>query len=221
MVDRFSFVAVIIIIFAIPLYLIYGIDFLIPYTTLFAIVVALFREKLLNYLFHPVLKISLADPPDYFEIVDARDRNTDTFIDKHLSISVFVENVGYAKADNVQLYFTGKESNVIDSFKRYSSIPMLRSWAGGATQISSLPRNVPIRFSIAYIACNNADKFNFEFAVVPNALTNIDCKCQTQETASFNFEVKAVSDNAATATALINIQYHDCNWNNDIEISLS
>jgi hypothetical protein len=221
MVKRLSFVAVIIIIFSIPLYLLYGKDFLIPYLTLLAIVVALFREKLLNFLFHPVLKISLADPPDHFEIVDARDPSTGTFVDKHLSISVFVENIGSAKADNVQLYFTGKESNVIDSFKRYSSIPMLRSWSGGAFQISSLSKNVPMRFSIGYIACNNADKFNFEFAIVPNALTNIDCKRKTEKTASFNFEVKAVSDNAAVATALIDIQYHECNWNNDIKISLS
>jgi hypothetical protein len=211
----------------VPLLIIYKSkpDFIIPYLTFVAIIVALFREKILGYLFPPILTISLTNEPGHFAIVEARNLNTGEFVDYHLSIGVLIKNVGKAKADNVALYFTGLESNVIDSFDRYVSIPMLRSWLGGLVTIGSLPRKIPMRFDIGYITCKEAKQFNFNFAFTPNALRGINCKCNTQSDKPhkyptyFKFEIKAVCDNASVSRAVIKIDY-DCNWKDGIGISL-
>ena len=128
MAERIAFVGIVIVLCSIPFYFVYGKEFLIPYITLLAVIVALFREKIINYFFPPILKISLTDESGHFAIIESRNPKTDEFHNMLVKIGVVVENVGKAKADNVQLYFSGLESNVIDSFERYRSIPLLRSW---------------------------------------------------------------------------------------------
>ena len=145
-------------------------DFVIPYLTYLGLFFALFRKKILSFLFPPILEISLTKEPDHFAIVEAINQRTGEFADYHLSFGVIVKNVGKAKANNVELYFSGIDSNAVESFDRYSSIPLLRSWAGGETRINSLPSDVPIRFSIGYIAFKQGKNFNFEFALRMNSL---------------------------------------------------
>ncbi len=161
--------------------------------TFMAVVVALFRERLLSFLLPPVLKISLADNPEHFAIVEGRSIKTGEFVCLQASMGIIIENFGFTTANNVMVYFSGVQSNCIDNFNRHKSIPMRTSWTLKPI-IKSLHRNVPIRLDLGYIDEIAGDRFNFLLESTPGALGGI--KCERRDKSTFQFEVMAVCDNS-------------------------
>jgi hypothetical protein len=175
------------------------------YLTFAAIIVALFKEKLLKFYLPPQLKISLAESPNYYAEVEARNQKTGQVVDLHAAIGVIIENVGLSNAENVSVLFNGIDSNIVKDIKRYRSLQLIRSWATPQTTLKSLPPNTPIRFSIGHVAKRASDVFQFEFVQIPNSLNEIKCPITTKST--FKFEVKAISDNSKTDSAIIEIEF--------------
>ena len=172
--------------------------------TLSAILVALFREKILAFYLPPALRISIAEPPDYFAEVPATNTKGKTVGD-HAVIGVIVENKGMSNAENVRILFNGIKSSIIPSFNRYQSLPFVISWFSPETTIKSLSPNTPIRFSVGYSPDYNPEIFDFEFVQKPNELSQISCP--PNQTTTFKFEAKAISDNSRPSSAIIEIEF--------------
>ena len=128
--------------------------------TLSAILVALFREKILAFYLPPALRISIAEPPDYFAEVPATNTKGKTVV---------------------------------------------ISWFSPETTIKSLSPNTPIRFSVGYSPDYNPEIFDFEFVQKPNELSQISCP--PNQTTTFKFEAKAISDNSRPSSAIIEIEF--------------
>lgn len=175
------------------------------YITIAALIVALFREKIIGFYFPPRLKISLAESPNHYSEVEARNQKTGQVVDLHAAMGVIVENEGLSSAENVSVLFNGIESNIVKDIRRYRSLPLIRSWFSPQTTLKSLPPKTPIRFSIGYVAKSAYDVFQFEFVQIPNSLNQIRCPINTQST--FKFEIKAISDNSKAEAAIIEIEF--------------
>jgi hypothetical protein len=175
------------------------------YITIAALIVALFREKIIRFYFPPRLTISLAEGPNHYAEVKAKNPKTGQVVDLHAAIGVIVENVGLSSADNVSVLFNGIESTIVKGINRYRSLPLIRSWFSPQTTLKSLPPHTPIRFSIGYVAKSVPDVFQFEFVQIPTALDQIRCPPNT--ISNFKFEIKAVSDNSKTTNSVIEIAF--------------
>lgn len=183
--------------------------------TFAAVVVALFRERLLILLLPPRLKISLAESPDHFAIVEDKD-DKGLLVAYHASIGVIVENFGLSTANNVMVFFNGLESNVVENISRYRSIPMLVSWVR-LPSIKSLHRNVPTRFDIGYVDERYRDSFRFNFEKTPNALRPI--RCNIGDNSFFKFEIIAACDNSnEIEKAIIKIEFKG-DYTNGLKLS--
>jgi hypothetical protein len=172
--------------------------------TLLAVLVALFREKILAFFLPPVLEISIAEPPNYFAEVPATDKKGNA-VGYHAVIGVLVENKGMSNAQNVRVLFNGIKSSIIPNLKRYQSLPFVISWFSPETTIKSLPPNTPVRFSVGYSPDYDPDIFDFEFVQKPNELSQINCP--PNQTTTFRFEAKAISDNSKPVSAVIKIEF--------------
>jgi hypothetical protein len=175
------------------------------YITALAIIIALFREMFLKFYFPPRLKISLAESPKNFAEVQAKNLKTGQVVDLHASIGVVIENVGLTNAENVSVLFNGIESTIVKDIMRYRSLPLIRSWFSPQTNLKSIPPKTPIRFSIGYVAKSFPDVFQFEFVQIPNSLNQI--KCPRNAKSTFEFEIKAISDNSKAVSATIEILF--------------
>lgn len=172
-------------------------------TTLLVVIVALFKEKLIDFYFTPDLEITVSDETEHFHEVDARDL-TGKFVEKQAWLGIRIENIGIGNAKNVEAYFSGLESNVIGVFDSYKSIPLVRSWIGKQV-IELLPPNMSIRWDICYLSQMNPDKLSFSFLKTPNALNRI--KCNPNEISFFKFEVIALSANAKPKKLRIEVDF--------------
>ncbi|MBW2576129.1 MAG: hypothetical protein JRC88_11745, partial [Deltaproteobacteria bacterium] len=107
-------------------------------------------------------------------------------------------------AKNLEVYFTGLESNTVKAFERYISLPLVRSWVGG-TVLRSLPRDVPLRFDICCLRSSKPEEISFRFIQTPTALLRI--KCVPNKKSKFKFEVKVIADNSKVTRAVIEIEH--------------
>lgn len=172
--------------------------------TFYAIIVALFKEKLVDFYFPPKLEIiPITTKPEDFHEVDARN-SEGYFIEKQSWLGIRIKNIGLASAKNVEVYFSGLESNIIQNFDCYRSIPLVRSWIGSPT-IKLLPPNVETRWDICYLSNKDPQILNFHFLSTPNALHRIESKPNQKST--FKFKVTTLADNAKTEESVVKITF--------------
>ena len=175
-----------------------------PYVTLLAVIVALFREKILEFCFCPELEIiPISTEPEHFHEVDDND-DEGNFLEKQSWLGIRIKNVGSANAKNVEVYFSGVESNIIPDFKSYRHIPLVRSWLKKPS-IKLLPPKVDIRWDICYLPKLVPDMLNFSFLRTPNALRKI--KCKSNQKSTFKFKVTALADNAKSKESIVEITF--------------
>jgi len=122
--------------------------------------------------------------------------------DKEAWVGLTIKNNANRNADNVQVYFTGVKSDVIDDFDKYISIPMITSWVG-ETRIVSLPSNLPRRWDIFKLEFSSWDSdegsfVTFHFAGTPINLLDI----QLGHSAYFEYIINVVADNAKTSVRI-------------------
>lgn len=185
--------------------------------TFLAVLVALFRDRIEYFYFRPNLVLKLSDPPSNYAEVEARNQKTGEYVETHASMGVVVENVGMGKAKNVMLYFFGTDSDVIEYFDRYKSLPMIRSWTKEIS-IVSLPPRIPIRFDIGFVGSTHRDRFHFSLMATPTALSPI--KCNPETTSEFVFVVKAICDNSKKVSAKIKIEFRG-SYTEGLKLSLT
>lgn len=206
-IKLFTKIIVSLIIVFLPIYffIIKGVSgMILSWITLLLAVVALFGEKLINFYFSPELKITVSMMPKHFHEADAHDKRTGEFIEKQAWLGIRVKNVGIGSAKNVEVYFSGLESNVVKDFDAYKSIPLIRSWICNPV-IKLLPPNVGVRWDICYLREPAPDEIRFCFLGTPNALFPV--KCASDEPTFFKFEVVALADNAKTQKLKIKIEF--------------
>ena len=183
-----------------------------PYITLLAVIVALFREKILEFCFYPELEIiPISTEPEHFHEVDDYHDVDDNdkkgkFREKQSWLGIRLINRGSASAKNVEVYFSGKESNIISDFKSYRHIPLVRSWIKKPS-IKLLPPNIDIRWDICYLPKPVPDMLNFSFLRTPNALRKIKCKPNQNQKYTFKFKVTALADNAKSKESEVEITF--------------
>ncbi len=191
-------------------------DQIIIFLTFLAIIVALFRENLLNFYLPPKLRITTSTNTEHFQEVEERDVETRKLIENQYWLSVRVENVGLGIARNVSVFFNGIDSNKIKNFYGYKSLQLKRSYLPNPV-VSSIPPRIGFNFSFFYLSEKNKQKVCFHFVITPNALVNIIC--EENEISLFKFEIIAVSDNANISKQKVLIEFKG-DYNNNFNIKL-
>jgi len=86
------------------------------YIAFTAVIVALFKEDIYSYYFPPKLNITLSTEPQHFHEVDARHPHTGEFLEKQFWLGAIIKNIGVRTAKNVEVFFSGIESNIVSGF---------------------------------------------------------------------------------------------------------
>ncbi|MBI5389563.1 hypothetical protein HZB01_04250 [Candidatus Woesearchaeota archaeon] len=185
--------------------------------TLIGVITALFKEHILSFIFEPELRIECDNKPPFFVEVSIpkKDCPEENYRQKWLRIGV--TNEGNWPAKNVQVFFKGISSNanMTHDFKGYISLPLNRSWSQeNKTRFFYLPPYTPILWDICYFRSDKKQRLlYFSFAGTPLDLTNILWDNKTY----FEFEIKAIADNAKTSKARFRIMYSE-DYENGLKI---
>lgn len=186
------------------------VEFVTALATVLAVIVALFREELISFVWKPILVIHAEN--DQFHIHNVKINNAGA---KQLWLGISIENIGNRYAKNVEVLISGIKSNVVDDISKYKSLPLVTSWTG-KTIIEQLAPGIPIRLDICYM-CNYGDngknKVYFRFASTPNELASVTNELATtnlyNQSARFEFEIFVISSNASSRRKKITIQQTD------------
>ena len=171
--------------------------------TLFAIFVAIFKESILNFYLPPRLSLEIAEKPNHYSEITATTPNGNK---KTIAVmGIIVKNNGIGNAKSLKVLFNGLESNLIDNFNRYRTIPVLRSWYGRRDTTDLLPSRMSARYSLGGVSENEPNLFFFEFVETPNALYGIEC--QTRNPATFKFEIVVQVENGRTKQGVFEIEF--------------
>lgn len=182
--------------------------------TLFAIIVAIFKENIHNFYLPPRLSLEIAEEPRHYSEIELKNEANDVQIIAVMGI--IVKNNGIGNAKNLKVLFNGLESNSLNDFNRYHTIPVLRSWYGRQETTDLLPSRMSARYSLGYIKQNEPNLFFFEFLETPNALYGIDCK--KENPAKFKFEIVVQVENGRTAKSVFEIEF-PANYTQGLEIN--
>lgn len=179
-----------------------------------AVLVALFKEDIYSYYFPPRLNITLSTEPQHFHEVDARNLRTREFVEKQFWLGAIIENVGVRAAKNVEVFFSGIESNIVNGFGNYKTIPLVRSWSiNRETTIRLLPPEVGVRFDICYLSSKTPNVIIFSLYTTPNEISVIQCN----NNSTFTFEIKALADNAALISKKFQVKFSG-QYSKDFEV---
>jgi hypothetical protein len=117
---------------------------------------------------------------------------------------VIIENVGKTAAKNVRLYFTGIESDSIENFERYMSIPVRTSWEH-LSVIEELPPNVKRSWDLG-VMTKDAGYWAFELAKTPREFNFLYFPEKIGETKQFKVQLTLCADNAKSIVQVILIK---------------
>lgn len=175
------------------------------YIAFTAVIVALFKEDIYSYYFPPKLNITLSTEPQHFHEVDARHPHTGEFLERQFWLGAIIKNIGVRTAKNVEVFFSGIESNIVSGFGNYETIPLARSWSiNRETNIRLLPPEVGFRFDICHLSSRQPNAIIFSLYATPNEISVIQCRSGI---ATFDFEIRALADNAALASEKFQVEF--------------
>lgn len=172
-----------------------------------AVIVALLKNQLLQLYFRPRLRIYDAERPNGYSKIVAKKQNYNDMVFGDVEIAVMgleVRNEGVGNAENVQLLFTGIESNAVENFSRYKSIPFYQRWTSRERIIKSLPAGTSATLPIGEIS---SETFAFSFDLYERPVELVDISWSQNNPAIFKFEAVAIADNASTFRAIITIHF--------------
>lgn len=190
---KFSFKVVILFLLPISIAFVWCSAIIAEMIAVYAILIALFKDNLLNFFMPPRLVITTSTDIEHFQEVESKQRPGNIVIENQYWLSIRVTNLGLGIAKNVSVYLNGIESSHIPNFDGYKSLQLKRSYLETHT-IKTLPPKVGFNFSFLYLSQKNRDQLHFNFVVVPNALGTIICN--QNESVILKFEIFAVSDNS-------------------------
>jgi hypothetical protein len=209
---KYTFKTIIKIILVIVIFIIIPIRFFIKkdvvniisgWLTFLAIVTALFKDQIAELLLSPELYISVYPTPEYFHEINAKFAYQGLpAIQKQAWLGLKVENLGWIKAKNVMVYFTGLSSNRVVNFQNFKTIPMKRSWINNPI-IELLPPKIGIRFDICYLIENIPSEIHFDLFATPTEMVGI--RCPQNQDSYFEFNAIAVADNSKITTKKIRV----------------
>ena len=187
-----------------------------PFITMSAVLVALFKDKLLAFYFPPTLEITISDSLLHLHEVNAKDRKTGVE-EKQAWLGVIIKNIGISSAKNVEAYFNGIKSASILDFGIYRSLPLEGSWVK-ETLIPSIPPDIEIRFNICCVTDTNPQEICFAFKWTPNALLGVTCT--PNQPGFFEFEIVVFANNVRPVKRKVEMEY-DGIYTNGLKIKKS
>ncbi|MBU0586009.1 hypothetical protein KJ780_00700 [Candidatus Micrarchaeota archaeon] len=187
--------------------------------TFIAILIALFTQELHSYFFKPNIQfIKHKDVSKYIiEVMESysvhRGELEDELKTKQKRLAVPIVNKGNDSANNVRAYFTGLESNAIQDFDKYISIPLPQSWTK-KNVVESVPVEVQTSWEICFIESLWPEQIRFWFYEL-HALQKITCKKGKKWFFIFRIDIRA--DNSSEVSQKIKISYQG-NYSKGIQL---
>lgn len=179
------------------------VPYIMPIITFLAVIVALFRKEIHNFILPPILKIH---SPRTIEYVSEKMQDTVVF-EKTGYYIIDIENIGSQSAKNVEVYFSGIDSNVIQNFNRYKIIPLVESWSNNTT-IRHLHQNSRRRFTLCMLIDGiGAGTYFIKFACKPEIEKLKNINLRNGELFHCELKIEAYADNAKPAKREIILEY--------------
>lgn len=184
--------------------------------TFSAVIVALFKDEILNIILPPILIIHTSTDEDYLNELPNELENL-----KELEcwLSVSVENKGTRVAKNVCVYFRGINSNRIEKIKGYVHLQLRRSHLEPKPNWKIRPINIPpkmkFHYGFCYVKKNEPEKFYFNFSRIPHSFTEV--LCPSNDYSYFEFEIIAIAENSRKFVERYKIEYNG-NYRNGITV---
>jgi hypothetical protein len=160
-----------------------------------AVFIALFHKQIFSFFLPPCIAIIANNSKACFHEVRAVDPQTGKEV-REAWLGVLIENRGSSAAEDVEVYFDGIDSNVIEEFGNYRTIQLARSWLRKDV-VSKLPRRFSFRFDLCYMRPDSPNILNFSLITTPTAMQGVRCK--ESEESFFEFRITVLSSNAPVA----------------------
>jgi len=179
--------------------------------TFLAVFVALFGKEIRGRFFKPNLTFLHEKKTQEVDNIEYDEGHKNKQIPKQKWLQLSIINKGNTDAKNVVIFFSGIESNVIDDFKSYVSIPLRTSWINKKA-INALPPEIQRKWDLCYIKEYNS-KLSFKLSATPNALSDIECKYSnydnyiTRSPAYFIFELVMIAQNQKPERIKMKVTY--------------
>ena len=173
-------------------------DLIISVITLLALFGAIFKEDLYNFFRPPNLKIVISNTPEHLQ--EAQDE----FGNEESWLGVDILNNGLGNAKNLKVYFNGINSNVIEDFSIYKSLPLRLGWVGEDC-IKLLHPKLSTRWDICYLRKAMQDEINFSFLHTPDIFSMIFCK--KNKVSFFEFEIVVTADNMKPVKQTMKVEF--------------
>jgi hypothetical protein len=185
--------------------------------TLLAVVVALFRNEIRAWFSKPELEFvkNITDPQEVTAINPVGSSPWSSTPQKWWH--VIIVNKGKCAAKNVRLYFTGLESNSVNGFNRFISIPMSTSWAN-LKSVGDLPPNLNRAWDLGYLTRQGPWSFYLNGGKTPNDLRNISETDTLKPPFKFTIQLVICADNAKTQMTNIELEVDPNNYTDGVKI---
>lgn len=166
---------------------------IIQFIAVLGVLIALLKDLLLDLLLPPIFLITTSGSKPHFHEFPVGENNIN-----QSWLAVEIKNIGLSSARNVQVYFYGIESNIINDFDAYLSLPIRKAFGEVPKDKDPTPRPVLIprkaRFFFSFCWIQNLEQgyIHFDFPRTPRALAKVNCT--VKENSFFKFEILLTTD---------------------------
>ena len=174
------------------------------FVSMSATLIALFKDKLTEYFFPAILEIIVNDSTECFQEISIPVVQDAPNI-QEAWLGAIVRNTGTGTAKNVELFFDGVKSNVVQDIHSFKSLPLVRSWIRDQ-KIASLPPGLGFRFDICFLRSNEPRMIRFALMKIPIALSGITC--EADKDSKIKFTLKAISENSRLVSKTFQIKFN-------------